>query len=62
MLLGGRGDRRGFLRGGVVLPEPRLRGEVTLESRIERQRPRLRIDRQRRGARGVDANADHLVA
>ena len=57
-----RGDRRRFVRAGVVLPQPRVRGEVAFPSRIERQRPRLRIDRQRRRAGRVDADADHAIA
>jgi len=58
----GRRNRGRLRRRGVVLPQPRLRGEDAFEARIDRERPRLRIDRERRRARGVDANSDHLVA
>ena len=47
---------------GVVLPQPGVRREVVAPLRVERQRTRLRVDRKRRRAGGVDADADDALA
>jgi hypothetical protein len=46
----------------VVLPEPRLRGEIAPPSVVQRERTRARIDGQRCGPRRIDPDADHAVA
>ena len=47
--------------GSMVFPEPSVSGQIAGELWMHRQRPPLTIDRQRRGAGGIDADADHAV-
>ena len=56
------GDQRGLRRGRVVFPEPRVRREVLRPPGVERERLRARVDRQRRGSGGIDADPDDAVA
>ena len=55
-----RRDAGGLAPGGVVLPQPALRGEVAGPFSVEGQRPVVAIDRDRAGAGRVDAKADDL--
>ena len=44
----------------VILPQPGLRGELLLELRLQCERGAVLIDRQRRGTRRIDADADDV--
>ena len=56
------GDLRRLRRRRVVLPEPGMRGERAGPLRVQRERTRAGIDRQRRGPGRVDADADDALA
>ena len=62
MLARGFGDACRFARGGVILPEPRVRREIPGPFRIQREWFGVRIDGQRRGPRSIDADTDHTVS
>ncbi len=62
MLACGAGDRGRLIGGGVIFPEPGVRGEARRPARVERERTRLRVDREGRRAGGGDADADHAIA
>ena len=58
---GERGDFAGFVDAGVVFPQPRHRGGIVRKSFLERERLTGRVNRKRRAAGRVHADADDLV-